>query len=113
MRISPENHYAQLLLVKAGLVKPGAIVRAGVGTLVYAAMEMVEGVGLWKQKRWAEFLVVGATGLFVPEEFLALIHQPDLTRASILLLNLIVLIYVARQAFRHRPRRDSPAPQSQ
>ena len=50
-----------------GHLLPQATVVA-IAALVYAALEATEGVGLALRRRWAEYLTVLATGLFIPFE---------------------------------------------
>ena len=40
----------------------------GIGSFVYSSLLMTEGIGLWLEKRWAEFLTVIATSLLIPLE---------------------------------------------
>jgi uncharacterized membrane protein (DUF2068 family) len=94
MRISPENHYAKLLLEKAGVVEPHSIVRAGIATAFYAAILLSEGIGLWFGAPWAEYVVIISTGAFVPEEILTMIRKPDLAKGIVILVNAVILFYV-------------------
>jgi uncharacterized membrane protein (DUF2068 family) len=44
----------------------------------YGVLELVEGVGLWLDQLWAEYLTVIATSLLVPFELYELVlHQPS------------------------------------
>ncbi len=109
-RISPENKYVLLLLDKLGLVDPATLARLGILSAVYATIDFVEGLGLWLGAAWAEYIVVISTGLFVPEECLAVIHKFTWLRFSILLINGIILVYVARLVWdRYKARRASRA----
>ena len=49
-------------------LEPHQVLGIGVAALVYAALFLVEGVGLWLAKLWAEWLTVVATGLPIPVE---------------------------------------------
>ena len=40
----------------------------GIAVALYAVMEGVEGAGLWLGRRWAEYLTLVATIVFVPYE---------------------------------------------
>jgi uncharacterized membrane protein (DUF2068 family) len=96
LRISPENRYVELLLEKIGLIDPPQIRRIGEFSGLYAAVELVEGLGLWFGAVWAEFVVVTSTGIFIPEECLSLFRHFTWFRLSILVINTAILIYVAR-----------------
>lgn len=42
------------------------LVWIAIGVFAYGAVQIVEGVGLWKLKRWGEYVAVVATSAFVP-----------------------------------------------
>jgi uncharacterized membrane protein (DUF2068 family) len=105
-RISPENKYVELALVKLGLVEPSTLVRLGMLSALYASIELIEGLGLWFGTAWAEYVVVISTGLFVPEECIGLAHHPTWLRLALLLINSAILAYVACVVWnRYRSRR--------
>ncbi len=102
MRISPENHYAKLLLEKAGLIQPHSIMTAGIATAFYSAILLSEGVGLWIGASWAEYVVIFTTGFFVPEEILSMVRGPSLTKAIVIAANAAILGYVIAVVWRKR-----------
>jgi uncharacterized membrane protein (DUF2068 family) len=94
-RISPENRFVVLALEKLGLVNPGTLVRLGILSAIYASTLLIEGLGLWYETWWAEYLVVVASGIFVPEECYFTVQHFTWFRLSVLILNTVVLIYMA------------------
>jgi uncharacterized membrane protein (DUF2068 family) len=64
--------------------------------IFYALLEGVEGVGLWKEKRWAEYLTVIATALLIPLEVLELSKKVTILRVGALIANVAVLIFLIR-----------------
>ena len=68
LRVDPENRYAASLLSKAGLLNDKKLEVVSALTFVYSAMFLTEGVGLFLQKRWAEWFSVIATASFIPIE---------------------------------------------
>jgi uncharacterized membrane protein (DUF2068 family) len=99
-RISPENHYVELMLEKLGVVEPAELRRLGILTAFDASIQLVEGLGLWFGAWWAEYLVVISTGLFVPEEALGTFHHFSWLRLTVLVLNLLMFGYVAQLVFK-------------
>ena len=55
---------------------------------------LIEGFGLWIGAAWAEYMVVISTGIFLPEEFLSMIHHFTWPRVAILAINAAILVYV-------------------
>jgi uncharacterized membrane protein (DUF2068 family) len=63
--------------------------------LLYAALEATEGVGLAMRRRWAEYLTVLATGVFIPYELLEVVARPTPFRVAALLVNAGIVVYLA------------------
>lgn len=108
LRIDPENHVLQVLLEKLTDLKPRELRNFGFISLFYSADLFAEGIGLWLNQTWAKYLLVIATGLFVPEEAYACIHHFTWERLLLLFLNIAVLAYVAQFLWRKHP----PAPEA-
>ena len=62
--------------------------------LAFAALEAVEGVGLWFNKRWAEYLTFIATTALVPFEVYELTNGVSVFKIIALVINLAVVIYL-------------------
>ncbi len=60
----------------------------------YAALEGVEAVGLWYQKRWAEYLTFVATLVFIPYEVYELVRSVSLFKLVAFLLNVAIALYL-------------------
>jgi uncharacterized membrane protein (DUF2068 family) len=75
-------------------------------TLTYAAVFAVEGVGLWMQRRWAEWLTVVITASLIPLEFWELIHRPSFGAAGVIAANMLIVGYL----YWHVSTRQQPAP---
>ncbi len=61
---------------------------------LYAGLFVVEGVGLWMARRWAEYLTIVATSSFVPFEVYELFRHATWTRSVALVINLLVVAYL-------------------
>jgi uncharacterized membrane protein (DUF2068 family) len=59
---------------------------------VYAVVEAVEAVGLWRERRWAEYLTALATAGFLPFEIHELTKQVTVGRLVALVVNVAVLV---------------------
>lgn len=73
---------------------PRRLVVVAAAAFVYAAVFVVEGVGLFRARRWAEYLTVVVTISFLPFEAVALAHRMSVPRAATLALNVAVVIYL-------------------
>ena len=63
-------------------------------TLAYAAVFAVEGVGLWMQKRWAEWLTTVITASLIPLEVWELFQRPTIGKAVVLVANIAIVGYL-------------------
>ena len=77
----------------------------GLGAILYGSLFTVEGVGLWKGKRWAEYLTVIATSTLIPFEVYELARRLTMVRVSALVVNVAAVIYLVYR-LRH-PREAS------
>ena len=75
------------------------------GAIVYGALEVFEGVGLLWRRRWAEYLVLIATGAFLPVEIDELLRHPTPVKAIALLVNIVIIAYLVwrKRLFLERP----------
>lgn len=81
---------------------PKHIELAAIAAFAYAALFIVEGVGLWMQKVWAEYLTIVATTSFIPFEIRELIKKVTAVRAAALLINVAIVIYLVARRWRAR-----------
>ena len=67
----------------------------------YALLEGVEAVGLWFQKRWAEYLTFVATIVFIPYELFELVRTVSPFKVVALVVNVAIALYllVAKRLF--------------
>jgi len=91
-------HVDQLALVrdlqKALNQAPSRLTLIAVALAVYAALELIEGIGLWRLKRWGEYFAVVATSIFLPLEVRDLLAGITLTRAGALIINVAAVLYL-------------------
>ncbi len=85
----------QRALALLDVAQPIQIEAAGITSIVYGLLFVVEGVGLWKGQRWAEWLTVIATGSLIPFEIYELLRRPTVVRALALVTNVAVVAYLA------------------
>ncbi len=80
---------AHVLNLKAGTIKTLLVV-----AVIYAAVEWTEAIGLWRERRWAEYLTVLATAGFLPFEVRELIDRVTVLRLGALVVNLALLSWL-------------------
>ncbi|MCC5950792.1 MAG: DUF2127 domain-containing protein [Acidimicrobiia bacterium] len=73
---------------------PGTLFVLIAVSFAYATIEGVEAVGLWRGRRWAEYLTVLVTASLLPIELRELAEGVSPFRVAALLLNLAILVYL-------------------
>src|SRR2546421_977701 len=85
------------LLNKLQDVLAGGQLRAtGFLALFYCGVLFTEGIGVYLQQRWAELLMIFATGALIPLEVRHLWHRPSMAALLILLANCFIVWFLYR-----------------
>jgi uncharacterized membrane protein (DUF2068 family) len=81
-------------LGRAFKYSPTHLVELALIFLALAAVEMTEAVGLWWNKRWAEYLTFVVTALFIPYEIYEIALKVSILKVVALVLNILVVAYL-------------------
>ncbi|MFN2518285.1 MAG: DUF2127 domain-containing protein [Jatrophihabitantaceae bacterium] len=65
-----------------------------VGLLLYGALQIIEGIGLWSLKRWGEYVAVVGTTLFIPLEIYEVTEKASLLKVAALVINVLAVLYL-------------------
>jgi uncharacterized membrane protein (DUF2068 family) len=107
LHLRPGRHWVDALLATVLDANPQTLRAIEVGTFAYAAVFLVEGVGLLLRRRWAEYLTVIATASLLPLEVYELVERMRATRALIVAANLAIVLYlIARLRVEGREARE-------
>lgn len=102
LRLNPGNHFVDAALSRIANLSPAQIKKLGLGGLVYAALFLVEGTGLWLLKPWGEWVTVIITGTGVPLEIYEIHRHPTGVKVVALVINVAIVAYLL---YRIRSRR--------
>jgi uncharacterized membrane protein (DUF2068 family) len=75
-------------------IQSGTLTKIGLVVAAYAVLEGAEAVGLWMQRRWAEYLTFIATTALLPLEVYELIEKRSPLKVITLIVNLVVVVYL-------------------
>lgn len=92
-RIDPENRLVHGIIEKIAGINRNNLIAFSVGSFLYSALQLTEGVGLWLEKRWAEVLTVIATSLLIPVEIYEIYEKFTFVRVAALVVNLFIVWY--------------------
>lgn len=99
---APQSDWLKGLVEKLISTDDKKLAAVGGGGLAYGVMFSVEAVGLWRQKRWAEYLTAVVTASFIPFELYGLVHELSVAKLVTLVLNAAVVAYLVRKLVRDR-----------
>lgn len=95
LALSDERKVLQFALGQANAMSDARLRAVGIGCFVYATIFLIEGVGLYFEKRWAEYLTIVATGSLIPLELYGLAHGVTVGKVALLIVNLMIVGYLA------------------
>jgi uncharacterized membrane protein (DUF2068 family) len=75
-------------------LQKGTLRLVGAGLAGLAALEAAEAVGLWFQRRWAEYLTFVVTTMLLPIEVYELTARVTWFKAGALIVNLAIVVYL-------------------
>jgi uncharacterized membrane protein (DUF2068 family) len=93
-RVDPDNSYIRFFLEKFIDLSPDTITKFGIAAGCYSVLLLTEGFGLWFEQKWAQYLVIVASSIFIPVEVEKLAHHFSLAKVLLLLLNLAIVGYL-------------------
>ncbi len=73
---------------------PRKFLAIGIVACIYASVFVVEGWGLWREKRWAEYLTVIVTASLIPVEVWEIFHRFTWLKIFALALNVAIVWYL-------------------
>jgi uncharacterized membrane protein (DUF2068 family) len=104
LRIDPDKRYIHALLAKLLGVDAQKLRMLSVGAFIYGGVYLIEGVGLLRQKRWAEYMTILTTAGLIPLE----VYEMDRRRTAIKILLLLVNVAIVVFLIVHRWRAAHP-----
>jgi uncharacterized membrane protein (DUF2068 family) len=96
IELDPKRPFIRHLIARLGSLSRHEVTLFGVGAVLYGGLELVEGVGLFLRKRWAEWLTVIATSLLIPFEIYELANGPSWLKGAGLAVNILIVLYLIR-----------------
>lgn len=99
-----------LLAGKVAETDPARLQQLGIAAFAYAAVFLVEGVGLLLRRRWAEYLTIAVTASLLPFEIYECIHHFSATKVATLVVNVAVLVYLVWRVRYHEAHKPSGRP---
>jgi len=96
LRFNPESKLVNVILESAANVNDHMLRRISEVFFIYAALSLVEGIGLYLERVWAEYVTLIITASFLPLELFEVVRRLTWIRAGLLVINTLVLLYLLK-----------------
>ena len=112
LHFNPESRFVDFILDRASFVNDRMLRRFSIGLFAYATLGLIEGIGLYLEKTWAEYFTLAITASFLPWELIEVFRRVTPVRTALLAVNLLVFFYllkvVVERGKRERSGRSLP-----
>ncbi len=96
LRFNPESRLVIFILQKSSIINGPVLERISLIAYCYATLTLIEGIGLYLEKAWGEFLTLAITASFLPWEILEIFRRITWVRVGLLTINILVFLYLLR-----------------
>lgn len=104
LRFNTESQLVNFVIEKASDIDDRMLRRISTVFFLYAGLDLVEGIGLYLEKVWAEFLTLAITASFLPWEIYEVFRRLSWPRVSLLAINALVVLYLAKLIWERRQK---------
>jgi len=101
LHLNADSRLVHSLVMKVDQLQPHSVLIAGIVSLSYAGLLLMEGVGLWLEWSWAAYLTVVSTSLLLPFELYEIFERVTVLRISLLIVNLAIVLYLVHHLRRY------------
>lgn len=92
--INLANSTPMRLLDKALSYSHHTLIWVVIALIAYAALELLEGIGLWSLKRWGEYVGAVGTSVLLPLEIYDIVDRATVLRIVLFLVNVAAVVYL-------------------
>lgn len=96
LRFNPESRLVNFILDEAALLNDPILRRIGLVAFSYSAVSLLEGIGLYLEKAWGEYLTLVITASFLPWEVFEVFRRHTWVRVALLVVNSLVFLYLLK-----------------
>ena len=104
--------FTAALLSHLANLRPHSLAVLAAVAAAYTVVSGFETVGLWRERRWAEYLTALSTAGFLPFEVHELVARVTLVRVATMIVNVVILGYLVIAKHLFGIRGPLPAPES-
>jgi uncharacterized membrane protein (DUF2068 family) len=95
LHIDFDRRFGHMLLNAASTINSARWWTIGAAVGTYTSVRFIEAWGLWNRRVWAEWFALLSGTMYLPWEFLKLVERVDWDRVAVLVINLVIVVYMA------------------
>jgi len=102
--INPASHYPHVFLDLSARINDSGLWAMAAAAAIYAVIRIAEAVGLWLDRRWAEWFGILSGSIYIPIEIFELTRSVTWPKVTVTLVNAVVIFYLLGHVLTHRHR---------
>lgn len=102
MHLDPEGGPAGFLLNVVAQLNPWALAWLGIA---YITIRFTEAYGLWRERKWGEWLAAVAAAIYIPVEVTEIVRHPSWREVATLGANIGIVAFLSWVIWKSRKRR--------
>jgi len=92
--LNPTSHYPRIFLDLTGHLTDTKLWFMAIAAVTYSVVRMIEAVGLWLEKKWAEWFAILTGSMYIPVEIFEVTRRVTWSRVTVLIINVVVVSYL-------------------
>jgi uncharacterized membrane protein (DUF2068 family) len=110
LHLNPASRYPRIFIDLAGRLTDGRLWMLAGLAMAYATLRFIEAYGLWRERRWAEWLAVASGAIYVPIELYELFAGISPIKVITFAVNVGVVVYMSAVLRRAHAEDESARP---
>jgi len=102
LHFNPASHYPLVFLELSARINDTGLWAMAAAAFIYAVIRIAEAVGLWLDRRWAEWFGILTGALYIPVEIFELTRSVTWPKVTVISINALVVIYLSGHVFTRR-----------
>jgi uncharacterized membrane protein (DUF2068 family) len=103
--LNPAAKYPRIFLDLADRLTDPKLWALATASFTYAGIRLLEGYGLWRGRRWAEWLGALSGGFYIPFEMYELFKRMSWVKLTVLVLNFWIVGFLVATMLKNRSAR--------
>ena len=95
LHMNPAHQYPHIFIEAAAKLTDANLWKLAWLALGYAVVRLVEGYGLWYNRRWAEWFALVSGGMYIPIEIYEVVHHATWIKVCVMVVNAGIVAFMA------------------